>query len=538
MYEFRDTIDHTDLVDTIPSEAMNFGGVFLENEVEGYKTLTVTGREPLSRNIQAVKIGRSDGDTFKSSSLDSREIQIKFAIFTSSPEDYQLRLTELKSLLYVGETEIWFNDDKTRGITGFVSAVNITSEGNVIVRGNIVIFCPNPNWYSLIETKVTATNGIANIDYPNSYLSKPRIAVNMHADNGYVGIIDSQGNVLQFGTAEEIDGVIENKSVVRVSDIVANDFNAGNIAQRGWTYNNAGFLLDVNGKKPVQTGEWEFGYFDIYYGKWKGTRVKVLTPKSFGPNTTDSYHGPSMTRKFTQLASLGNKDTAKDFSFTCEMNFIIGATPQVGTQQWTLNTKDNKNVAGIVIFKNILSDNQTSLQYWINGRMVYSTVINPVTTDLYTGWDGGSWSIDKMGNKITFGNRNHRKEFTIDTATEALEAHSITAHIGVWANAGPASTVRGSAVTHNHVRSIRFTQHNVQFWNDIPNRFGDGDLLVIDTATGSVLLNGLPNATLGALGNDWEKFGLVSGENKITFLNSNFSTPAPTYDIYYRGVDV
>ena len=69
MYEFRDTIDHSDLTVKLPSEAMNFGGVFLENEVEGYKTLTVTGREPLIRNVQSVKIGRSDCETFKSSSL-------------------------------------------------------------------------------------------------------------------------------------------------------------------------------------------------------------------------------------------------------------------------------------------------------------------------------------------------------------------------------------------------------------------------------------------------------------------------------------
>ena len=42
LYKFIDTTEYQDEI-ALPSEAMNFNGVFLENEVEGYRTLYVSG---------------------------------------------------------------------------------------------------------------------------------------------------------------------------------------------------------------------------------------------------------------------------------------------------------------------------------------------------------------------------------------------------------------------------------------------------------------------------------------------------------------
>ena len=46
LYGFRDTTDTSGVLGSnLPSEAMNFNGKFLENEINGYRTLTVSGRE-------------------------------------------------------------------------------------------------------------------------------------------------------------------------------------------------------------------------------------------------------------------------------------------------------------------------------------------------------------------------------------------------------------------------------------------------------------------------------------------------------------
>lgn len=535
MYSFRDTIDHTDLVENLPSEAMNFDGVFLENVVKGYKTLSVSGRETLSRNLETVKVGRADGETFKSSSLDAREIEVKFVVYAGTPEDLQVQMTKVKASLYKKQSQIYFNDDKTRYITGIVSEVKTSSEGTVIGTGSIIIYSTDPNWYTFLETKVSTTSGTAKIEYEGSYPSKPRIAVTMNSDNGFVGLIDGKGSLLQFGTVEEIDGTIEKKSVYGISDIRANDFTEAEYAPRGWKTNVAPALMVANFQDVVQTGTLEFGIFEhLSNDKWKGQKVPYITGGDWGTGT--GWHGPSMTRDFTP--DVGGKNTAKDFTASFEENFIIGAVGQVGCQQMMINTPDGKNVAGIVMYKNVTVNNDTVLEYFIGGKSVHTQILNPVNTDLTTGWDGGAFKIEKFGDKLTFSNPLNINTYSLNPTQQALEAKSVSIYFGQFGKGGNPSVIVGTGVTHNYMKSIRFVQHNVPYFNDIPNRFGKGDLLVIDTSTGSVSLNGLPQSSLGALGNDWEEFGIDTGSNTITCVNSSFATPPPIYDFYYKGVNV
>lgn len=537
MYEFRDTIDHSDLTVKLPSEAMNFGGVFLENEVEGYKTLTVTGREPLTRNVKTLKVGNNDGEIFKNSSITPRYITVKFLLMAAIADNLQVRMTKLKKLLYTEIVEIFFNDDDLRYVKGIVSNVDVISEGQNNIQGTIKITCSDPNWYSRDEIKESAVNGKASIDYKGSYVSRPRIEVTMNSDNGFIALIDGNGNLLQFGTPEEVDGVVRPRTVQRINDNVNNDWNAGTIVEKGWTYNNAPKLIPINKIMPVQSGAVAFNQYTIRYGKWKGQLVKYIGASNYGTGST--WHGPTITRKFVPDTGENQKDTVKDFQAGYDMNFIIGATGQVGCQQWVLTTKEGLNVAAIVVYKNTTSNNDTMLEYWINGGLVHSRKINPLAVDIFTGWDGGNFSIRKYGNKIRFANKKDSHEFTLTPAIALMEVHSVSMFYGVWANASPPSTViKGSAITHNHSRAVRFDDNKVEFWNDVPNRFSKFDKITIDVVTGEVLWNNLPSATFGALGNDWEKFGLVNGINDITVVNSSFAIPEPAVDIFYREVSV
>lgn len=42
-YKFIDVDDNVETF--LPAEAMSYDGIFLENEIEGYRTLNVSGRE-------------------------------------------------------------------------------------------------------------------------------------------------------------------------------------------------------------------------------------------------------------------------------------------------------------------------------------------------------------------------------------------------------------------------------------------------------------------------------------------------------------
>ena len=47
LYEFKDTIDVSEGI-TLPSEAMQINGEYIENVIVGYRTLQVSGRESLA----------------------------------------------------------------------------------------------------------------------------------------------------------------------------------------------------------------------------------------------------------------------------------------------------------------------------------------------------------------------------------------------------------------------------------------------------------------------------------------------------------
>lgn len=55
MYGFRDVNETSDSV-ILPSEAMQINGEYIENLVEGYRTLSVSGRESLSRKLILLKL--------------------------------------------------------------------------------------------------------------------------------------------------------------------------------------------------------------------------------------------------------------------------------------------------------------------------------------------------------------------------------------------------------------------------------------------------------------------------------------------------
>ena len=60
MYRFVDITKQQSVVD-LPSEAMQVNGVYLENEISGYRTLYTEGRETLETEISTIDNDYIDG---------------------------------------------------------------------------------------------------------------------------------------------------------------------------------------------------------------------------------------------------------------------------------------------------------------------------------------------------------------------------------------------------------------------------------------------------------------------------------------------
>lgn len=95
-----------------------------------------------------------------------------------------------------------------------------------------------------------------------------------------------------------------------------------------------------------------------------------------------------------------------------------------------------------------------------------------------------------------------------------------------------------SALSRCGMYSVKFVKHNCTTWKDVPNKFSTGDQLVADCSSGEILLNDLLAPDLGALGNDWEEFTLLPGQNKIVTDYSDWVSASnkPEFKVTYREV--
>lgn len=141
MYQFVDVIDVAGF-GSLPSVAMNYDGYYLENEIEGYRTLTVKGREMLSLNVETEKNGRVITDQ----SLPNREITVSYILEAESNELFQLLYSRLMQKLYKDkDVRVKFADQSDVVFNGrYVSTSDIPEDRNMVV-GSFVIYCQEPH---------------------------------------------------------------------------------------------------------------------------------------------------------------------------------------------------------------------------------------------------------------------------------------------------------------------------------------------------------------------------------------------------------
>ena len=64
MYNFVDTTTGPAGGKALPAEAMKYNGVYLEDEIPGYQTLYVSGRELMESEVQEKEITGIDGSVY------------------------------------------------------------------------------------------------------------------------------------------------------------------------------------------------------------------------------------------------------------------------------------------------------------------------------------------------------------------------------------------------------------------------------------------------------------------------------------------
>ena len=157
MYSFRDTISGSGVETT--GLAMSFNGIFLEDEIEGYQTLNVGGRE-LMPNVFEVRSGSGrDGIIPVAKTIPERVLTIQYRLKADTSEEFREKYNLLNYLLRPAHNEemdwryksieyqanvVTFTDEPDVYYWGYLeSAEKVPFDRNDVI-GSFTILCPTP----------------------------------------------------------------------------------------------------------------------------------------------------------------------------------------------------------------------------------------------------------------------------------------------------------------------------------------------------------------------------------------------------------
>ena len=492
---------------------MQINGRYIEEAVEGYRTLYVKGRELLEHEITTQQTSARDGSVFQYRRCPDRTLTVGYQLVAATPEAFRAAYNRLNALLDVQEAQLIFADEPDLFFVGTPSGVEEVPAGRCAVTGQFHIYCADPFKYSVTQYEAVPSeeDGTAfRVDYQGSCRSYPILEAEFAAttdangeaagsgDCGYVAWVNQQGRIIQVGDPDEMDteGLPKSQALFDSHFTVYNS-----VTQSRWPLN----VGQTSSDSVTQAGTVAITT-DL-----TAQKTRLIHPGSYG--TGSKYHGPSLTR--TIPADRSGHAGAANFRFSWQQRMSTGPSSgdskQRGLFQVLLHSGSGsvkKTVAGISILKSKTGTTGV-LRYYVNSKIVGEQEINLSYLNFRFGYGAEELpasTIQKAGNTITFRIGGIERAYRDNSITET-EVHSVTIAFAQY------GTV--PALTHNGLYWAKFIKDNCDEWRDVPNKFTAGDTLTVDCGAGEILLNAAPAPELGALGNDWEQFYLTPGVNAI-----------------------
>lgn len=487
MYNFKDTNDKKIAEASLPAEAMNWDGVFLEKIIPGYRTLAIEGREIANTEFKTTEIDAFDGSMVVTKKNSSRIITVFYQLISKNNAEFRERFNKLNTILSKKEAKFYFNDEADKYFVGIKSNATQVPTGRNSITSSYDIYCADPYKYSVIPKQLQANldEGILKMQVNNEGAETAELSfeATMTSDNGFLGVVGPLG-AMEFGSIEELDGHSYQKT-----DIVAkNSLRPGD--QSNWELNSAKagtvYPIAVSGI-PNRFGEGSF--------KWN---VGSEGPEPVYPaNTTACWVGPTLYR---DIPKNSNNDNIKNFEAIWRCNFKTTKVKEAIREEFNLMS-GNKVVASIVL--------RDSMQEKIEGKFEVAVLLPDGTKFQQSGTIDlkkatGSWydvRISRIGSKVTFrisqikklgsgdevaqSNWQYQKMFTLpDFENIPITGTTYWPHTKYLNAAVPPLNSKKESITNFVFRWI-----NVDKWSDDPNRYTTGDVLAYDGTTGKFYVN-------------------------------------------------
>lgn len=518
MYEFID-INEAQSSSSLPPEAMSYNGVFLENEIVGYKTLNVSGRELMEAEVSDKSIEGINGSQYYSKRYPSRTITVTYQLIAETNEAFRSAFNKLNRLLDAEQVQIIFNDEIDKYFIGTKVGNSTPDAGLNSIVGEIEIYCTDPHKYSVAMKEFTASvnsDGILECTIENDGGVPVSIDYEIYnnQDDGYIGIVSDEG-AMEFGSIEEADGetVQQTELLATLSDFInAKDDTSGT----DYMHPNYG----ANG--TLSTAKW----YDTTFLK-------------FGTVGTKKGSASGGLRTITLKADSNGDTGCKNFYAYFHVLFYAGLMGQTGEMCINFLTSDNKLMCGVNWYKTDVSGNTGEYELVCYNPNAKSSDANGgrvlkhwtyTTSHLHSEnpwfWNWGHCDLRKEGSKLTFFYWGSYPSFDIPEVKD-MECAKVQIAIKQYGNRSGSQFM-----TYCGMDIFSFYKLQVDKWKDNPNRYAKGSTVTIDGSSAKFYVNDMQKQEDEVLGTQY--FKAPVGSTIVKFYQSSWVTNKPTVKAYIR----
>lgn len=569
MYQFIDTIDPI-IEDTagnegLPAEAVSINGDFIENLIPGYRTLYVSGRESLAKEIVEYDATKADGSQINYTRFPARTIKVGFQVLASSDAEYRSIFNRLNTILNVEDAEICFNDESDKYFTGNPIMSAEIQPGQYNVTGEYEIYCTDPFKYEYdeqIATTQSITPGTGAEDYDPEKTYQPG---DMAIYNGNLYECGVEISTPEAWTPAHWIIVTYNAFVINNDggyscyprfevDFAPDVDDNGVVGRKG----NCGFIqFDANNESRIQFGDATEGLnvsttrfwstFTASTGAFTNAANNTTVPGTtyidkgnaaksadglkpgYGTHKVNVWHGSYLT---------ANAAAAGNFTMQWQQNFHFTNKKQVGLFGMFIMDANNNVICSIRLDKGGTSNTKGTVRYYVQNTQKATKTVDFAKTGVF-GYVAKT--VKKKKKKTT--------TYTLRKATNTITREGDTLKVQLACDSKPVYfyNVPTTAVAKVGVFFGQYNAKPLPAMNTLisakfvdgdsgDNTFRSGDNLIVDCNTTESYFNRILDMSIGDVGNEWSEFKLKPGQNVVYVGWSDFVQAGytPTVKMYYK----
>lgn len=545
LYDFIDVYGMQGESD-LPAEAVSYDGKWLDKEIPGFRTLSVSGREIMASVIDEKERENANGSIYKRKRYAARDIKVNYQLIADTAHEFRILYNRLCQILDAEQVQVLFNDEPDKFFIGTKSDIEEVPEGRNSVVASFTIHCTDPLKYSTKLYSASAdSSGTINIQYNGTAPYYPEIETIVGSGGtANVTYMNQNGKVIEFGNESS---TITKKWEEEYNQSTPINYNSAkkDVLPRSFFLQGEQNLNKETNLPVYDLGGIFNGVNPMAYGKptANAARHGIYMAEKLSHDTSKTFwNGSSITWTIPNDPKVTDDTSAgyTDWYLWFHSAMVAGSAKQVGYFSISVEDQNHKAIATMTFLKN----NQTDkVQVWFHVGDLCATVhddqyltcngnktLNPWLND-----DNGYHSIRKNGATFTF------HLFTPEKFQYSLYKDTVAKYITLYVGGLNAKNNDYPLITLNYLKGIMFTGYHegVKIQKEdtttvgVANFFTSGSVVTVDTSQATISVNGVTRNGVSYIGNAWESFQLKNGVNRIRAVMSSWCSGS-SHTVYYR----